>query len=182
MDWSKVKKAVGAFAPWIAGTLGTPVAGAAVQALCNVFGLSGDQQTPANALQAVGSATPEQLLALKEADTKHREFMAQLGFKEVIDLEQIAETDRDSARKREEEVKDKTPRNLAYLLTLGFFGLLAALFVGTPPPGALSTLQIMTGSLGTAWVTMIAYYYGTSAAHDKVTAMMAAGSNVTSKG
>jgi len=180
MDWSKVRSAIGAFAPWIAGTLGTPVAGAAVQALCNVFGLSGDQQTPEKALQAVSNASPEQLLALKEADVKHREFMAQMGIKEVTDLEQIAAGDRDSARKREEEVKDKTPRNLAYLLTLGFFGLLAALFFGSPPVDALPTLQIMTGSLGTAWVTMIAYYYGTSAAHDKATALMAA--NQTSRG
>ena len=43
MDWTSVKKAIGAFAPWIAGTLGTPVAGAAVGALCNVFGLSGER-------------------------------------------------------------------------------------------------------------------------------------------
>lgn len=99
--------------------------------------------------------------------------MAQLGYKNITDLEQIAANDRDSARKREMVVQDKTPRNLAYFLTAGFFGLLGALFFGTPPESAMSTLQIMTGSLGTAWITMIAYYYGTSAAHDQVSAEMA---------
>ena len=174
MDWSKVKSAVGTFAPWIAGTLGTPAAGAAVQALCNVFGISGDQKSPDNLLQAINGATPEQLLALKEADNKHSEFMAQLGFKNIEDLEQLATSDRDSARRREEVVKDRTPRNLAYLLTIGFFGLLGTLIFGPDlKPGAMDIVKIMTGSLGTAWITMIAYYYGTSAAHDNASGLMA---------
>ncbi len=173
MDWSAVKKAIGTIAPWIAGTLGTPVAGAAVGALCNVFGLSGDQATPENALKALSGATPEQLLALKSADNQHAEFMAQLGYKNIEDLEQIAASDRDSARKREMAVRDNTPRVLAYLVTAGFFALLALLAFHTVPIENEKILDVMVGSLGTAWISMIAYYYGTNSASNRKTEIIA---------
>lgn len=106
MDWTKVKSAIGTIAPWLAGTLGTPVTGVAVQALCSVLGLSPDKATPADVLTSLSGATPEQLLALKQADLTHAETMQKLGFDHVEKLreldvqdEQIQATDRDSARK-----------------------------------------------------------------------------------
>ncbi|HBO83134.1 MAG TPA: hypothetical protein DD502_33950, partial [Cupriavidus sp.] len=71
MDWSKVKSAIGTIAPWLAGTLGTPVAGVAVKAICDLFGLTGDNATPENVTAALAGATPDQLIALKQADLKH---------------------------------------------------------------------------------------------------------------
>ena len=59
--------------------------------------------------------------------TKQAEALLQL---EMLRLQAAQElfkaevADRDSARKREMEVKDATPRVLAYTLTGGFFGIL----------------------------------------------------------
>jgi hypothetical protein len=105
IDWGKVKGAIGTIAPWIAGTLGTPVAGVAVQAICGVLGLSPDKATPDDVMAAIKGATPEQLLALKQADLAHQETMQKLGYDHIEKLEaeatareKIAADDRASAR------------------------------------------------------------------------------------
>ena len=57
--------------------------------------------------EAAAKATPEQLLALKTAEQDFAVKMRELD----IDLERIANADRDSARNREVATKDWTPRN-----------------------------------------------------------------------
>jgi len=144
-------------APTLATMIGGPLAGTAVSALESVFGLTptGDK---AAALQAVAAATPDQLMALKAEDNRHAEVMAKMG----LDTAALTFNDRDSARKREEEVKDWVPGTLAIGLTVGFFGMLAWLVGHEPPTGSRDIINIMLGSLGTGWATMCAYYYGSS--------------------
>lgn len=98
MDWSKVKAAIGHIAPFLAGTLGSPIAGIAVQGLCDVFGLSADSATPDKVMAALAGATPSQLQDLKNEENRHAEFMAKLGYDSVEKLEQSAVDDRTSAR------------------------------------------------------------------------------------
>lgn len=76
---------------------------------------------------------------------------------------QIAADDRKSAREREMAVKDRMPAVLAILITAGFFGTLGYMLkYGVPPEGS-EVLYMMLGTLGTAWIGVIGYYYGTSA-------------------
>lgn len=76
---------------------------------------------------------------------------------------QIAADDRNSARQREIAVKDRMPAVLAILITAGFFGTLGYMLrYGVPPEGS-EVLYMMLGTLGTAWIGVIGYYYGTSA-------------------
>ena len=163
-DW---KTTIGSIAPTIATLLGGPFAGLAVGAATKALGLN-DPITgnpPENPLAAIqnaltqGQMTGEQILSLKEAELEVQKHLSDNG----ISLEQITASDRDSARKREEIVKDNTPKILAYLLTLGFFGTLSFMMLGQIPATGHDVLLIMVGSLGTAWTGMIAYYYGSSA-------------------
>lgn len=173
MDWTKVKSAIGTIAPWLAGTLGTPVAGVAVKAICDIFGLTGSSATPENVTAALAGATPDQLIALKQADLKHQEFMTQIGYDHVDKLEAIDAGDRDSARKREMSVLDWTPRILAYGITLGFFTVLGFMLLNTLPAGARDPMLLMLGALQTAWVAVVSYYFGSSRGSDRKTELMA---------
>jgi hypothetical protein len=148
---------VGAVAPSIATALGGPLAGVAVRSICGAFGLPED--TPASAVSAaVVGATPDQLLALKQADNAFAAQMKQLD----VDFAKLSQADVASARQREVAVHDSTPAVLAYALTLGFFGLLCLMiFHGLPSENA-GALNILLGALGTGWIQSIAYYFGST--------------------
>jgi len=109
---------------------------------------------------AAARATPEQLLALKNAENDFAVKMRELD----IDLERIANQDRDSARNREVQTKDWTPRVLAGLITVGYFGVLFYMLRnGLPQHGGSEAMLVMLGTLGTAWGGVVAYYFGSSA-------------------
>jgi hypothetical protein len=122
---------------------------------------------------ATAMADPAQRAALVKADQDFQAQMAELGYKNVEDLEQIAADDRGSARQREMTLKDKVPAVLAATVTVGFFGvLLFMLHYGLPKEGH-DALLVMLGSLGSAWGGVITYYFGSSAGSDRKTELLA---------
>ncbi len=153
MDW---KATLASFAPKIALALGGPMAGVAVKAGLSIFGIEdGDEK---QLLAAVSGATHEQLLALKKADQDFAARMKELD----IDLERIMSGDRDSARKMQIETRSYTVDFLAVFVTFGFFGMLGFMLTQPVPPENKDVLNIMLGSLGTAWVTIIGFFFGSS--------------------
>lgn len=52
---------------------------------------------------------------------------------------------------------------LTLLITSGFFGLLSYMLKYDVPTANKDILNIMLGSLGTAWITVVAFYFGSSA-------------------
>jgi hypothetical protein len=168
MDWQSLIKTV---APWIGTALGGPLGGMAVTAVANAFGLS--DKTTDSIKQALSGATPEQMLALKQADQQFAEAMQKMGFDHVEKLEQLGNDDRNSARQREMTVKDVTPKLLALVVTLGFFGVLTFMLFQAVPKDSRDVLNIMLGSLGTAWISIIAYYFGSSSGSAQKTELLA---------
>lgn len=167
--------------PWIGaaatGNVPALVAMAASQ-LSQSFGT--DIAPTADAIvKAVQGATPEQMMAMKQADNDFATKMQAMGFAHLEELEKVAANDRDSARRREETVQDWTPRMLAYGVTIGFFGLLAFIATGNLAPGSTQILDVMVGTLGTSWVGIITYYFGSSAGSDKKTELLAKAPAIT---
>jgi|SRR6478609_6268037 len=85
--------------------------------------------------------------------------MAQDGkFKELeLYLNDVA-----NARARQVSVKDGMPSILATVVTAGFFIILVMIMRGMVAPGAENIVNIMLGSLGTAWISVMTYYFGSS--------------------
>jgi hypothetical protein len=157
-DW---KSLVGKIAPTIGTALGGPLGGMAVSAIADAIGLSDKTEDAVRA--ALAGANPDQMIALKQADQAFALKMRELGFNNLQALERIAADDRSNARNREIQLRDNTPRILAYAVTIGFFGVLFFLLaVGKPTAGG-DALLVMLGALGTAWAGIISYYFGTSA-------------------
>lgn len=167
---SNLKDLLQSAAPWLANAVGGPLAGIAVKAIGEALGQP-DASTEA-VTQALTQATPDQLLSLKQADADFELKMRELGLNNIERLEEIAAGDRDSARKREMEVKDSTPRVLAYLITGGFFGLLLLLLFKQPPLGSADTINDMLNVLGTVWIGCVSYYFGTTANSQRKTDML----------
>lgn len=158
MDWKAIVSSV---APWIGTALGGPLGGMAVTAVADALGLS--DKTEAAIKAALGGASPADLLAIKNADQAFAIKMQELGFQNTQALERIAADDRNGARAREMAVNDHTPRNLAYAITVGFFGVLALMMFNEQAQDAREVLLVLVGSLGTAWTNIMAYYFGSTA-------------------
>lgn len=155
----KLLNLVRTVAPSIASAVGGPLAGMATRAISEAL-LGKPDGTEQELEQAAVNATPEQLLALKQAENAFAIKMRELD----IDLERIANADRASARDREVKTADWTPRILAGLITAGYFGVLFwMLRFGLPNTGSSEALLVMLGALGTAWGGVVAYYFGSSA-------------------
>ena len=155
-------------APSLASAVGGPLAGMAVRTISEAL-LGKPDGTEDELAQAAAKATPEQLLALKKAEQDFAVKMRELD----IDLERIANADRDSARNREVATKDWTPRILAALITSGYFGaLFYMLRNGLPQHGGSEAMLVMLGTLGTAWGGIVAYYFGSSAGSKEKTEAM----------
>ena len=156
-DWKSIVKTV---APMLGTALGGPFGGIAGAAIAKALGTS--DANPDTLAAAIQNATPEQLVAIQKIEDDFKAQMAQMGFADTEALEKIGAEDRDSARKREETIKDHTPAVGFYLMTFGFFGLLGLMLFHQIPEANKAVLFTMVGSLGTAWLAAVYYYYGKS--------------------
>jgi hypothetical protein len=149
---------LGQIAPTIATALGGPLAGVAVKTLSNAL-FGHEDATEDQISEAMASASPDQLAAIKKIDADFKVQMKSLD----IDLERIAAGDRDSARQMQVATKDWTPKALAFFITFGFFGALVWILVFGIPKTGTEVLLMMLGSLSTSWTGVVQFYYGSSA-------------------
>lgn len=177
--WKDIGDGLAAVAPTVAGLAanvfapGTgPLAAAGVSYLMRALGI--DETLPedekrAQLQQAIATATPEQVLAMHQADLQFAKDYEQ----QLTEREKIAAADRDSARRREVELKDRTPAVLAAFVTIGFFGLLLLMAFRDLPAANETALNIMLGTLGAAFGGVIGYYFGSTAGSQQKTAALA---------
>jgi hypothetical protein len=157
MDFGAIIKTV---APWIGAALTGPLGGLAIEAAASALGVT--DKTADAVKQALQGATPEQMLALKQADQQFALHMQALGFKNVADLEAIAAGDRKDARDLQRTTRSLVPAILSMLVTIGYFGILVGMMVGTLKVSDSQALLIMLGSLSTAWGMVMAFWFGTT--------------------
>lgn len=168
--WKAAGGILGTVAPVLATAVGGPLAGVAARAIAGALGL-GESSTEQEIAAAVAGASPDQLLALKQADQEFAARMKELD----IDVLRIDAGDRDSARRREISVRDWVPGILAILVTAGFFGVLIYMMrFGVAKDSAGSEAMIvMLGALGAAFGAIVNYYYGSSSGSARKDALLA---------
>lgn len=152
---STAKSIIASVAPLLGTAIGGPFGTLAGTMLAKALGTSDPKAQEA----AITSGDPDILLKLKQADN---DFQAQLKQLQ-IDEEKLTFDDRANARAMEIATKDSTPKYMAYLITVGFFGVLAYLLVEGKPVQGGDVMLVLVGSLGTAWTGIVSYYYGSSA-------------------
>lgn len=167
MDFTSIIRTV---APWIGTALGGPLGGMAVEAAANALGLS-DKTIDAVKTAIIG-ATPEQMLALKQADQAFAIQMQALDFKQISDLEALAAGDRASARSMQTAKPSPVPALLSIGVTIGYFGVLIAVGAKILPSDNSSFIQ-MLGSLGTGWGMVMAFWFGTTRDSGRKTELLA---------
>ena len=160
-------------AGWLGGSKAQDVATKVVGVAEAVTGQKGNaalaaiQADPNLAMQFQTKVLEQQVtLAQIAADLQKTTIAADLS------TQQTDAGDRESARKREETVKDWMPGILATFVTAGFFGLLAFMLKFDVPENNRDVLNIMLGSLGTAWLSIITYYFGSSLSSAKKDAVI----------
>lgn len=167
-DWKAVVKTV---APWIGTALGGPLGGLAVDAIGSAFGLS--DKTESALKTAIQGATPEQILALKQAEQNFTAHMQEMGFKNVEALETLAVADRDSARKMQMATNSVMPPLLTWAITASFVTALVLLFVKDVPLANRDIIVYMVGQLSGFTAAVIAFWFGTTRDSARKTELLA---------
>jgi hypothetical protein len=148
MDWLKT------IAPTIATALGGPLAGLAIEAVSKAIGI--DPKDVQSTISE-GKLSADQIMSIKQAEIQMAARAQEMG----LDFAKLSNEDRKSARDMQVATKSYLPSILAVGVTSGFFGILVGLMFGKIEHAP--QIDIMLGSLGTAWTGIIAFYFGSSA-------------------
>lgn len=169
-DFAKQIAAIGL--PLLGAAL--PLPGGAVLGSALAAYIGAPDSTP-DAILAHLTQNADAVAKAREFEFTHQETLLRINTDAEISALKIAADDRASARDMQKLVKDDTPRNLAYLITFGFFGLLGAMIFLPIPKDSEQMINMMTGSLGTVWLMAMTFYYGTTQQSARKTELMAQG-------
>ncbi|WP_165190729.1 hypothetical protein [Caulobacter soli] len=181
MSLENIKTKIAADAPVLSALLGGAMSATALEALGR--SVAGDAEATADEVDKALDGATGQTAKVQSAETELLNALAQAApapeavedfgkrLDTLVSLEQTAAKDREGARVRQLQAKDWwTNPLLAILVTLGFFGVIAHALT-TPTSNPLA--QTLLGVLGTAWISIIGFYFGSSVGSKEKTAILA---------
>lgn len=159
--WGKIKNIVGASAPVLGNAIVPGVGGVAGSLIAKMLGC--DPNDP-KAIEAQLKADPEIAMKLKELEQKHEQFLITSS----QENDRMYLSDIKDARLREIEYTKVTGGMnwpmylLGGLITLGFFFIIACLFSFELIAFNKELIIYTVGGLQSAFITVVAYFYGSS--------------------
>ena len=165
-----IKKILGKVIPVAASVASSGLLGGSVaKSITDILGVGRDA-SDTDIEAALAKASPEQLVELRKLETQVTLQAEQLGFQRS----ELIFKDKDSARKREMTVRDKTPQILAFLITGALMGVILILMLrgADIDSGIAHVLSVLVGYLGAGFQTMLTYYFGSSAGSKEKTAAL----------
>lgn len=162
MDWlSKI-------VPLLGTALGGPLGGAAASFIADKLGIESKTIEAVTDVLNSGKLSPEQIVSIKAAEIDFKKFLEQ----NKIDLAKMDLENIRSARDMQIVTRSTTPAIMSYVITCGFFGILTYMlsdaYVSSEP------LLVMLGSLGTAWIAVVNYWFGSSHGSSQKSELLAA--------
>jgi hypothetical protein len=169
-------------APWLVTALTGGVPGIAAMAASAIAGKLGLADCSVEAVQSALTGqqmTPEQLLALKQADDDFAMKMQQAGFTHAENMagiqaqvDRIAAEDRASARNFATVEHDHTARNLAYMYTVALFAVIGLEFLLAAQQvevddSVMRALDTLFGILIAMVLGSKEYFFGSSSRADR---------------
>ncbi|CAN7394486.1 hypothetical protein [Paraburkholderia terricola] len=169
-------------APWLVTALtgGVPgIAAMAASAIAGKLGLTDGSVDAVRAALTGQQMTPEQLLALRQADDDFALKMRQAGFTHAenmagiqVQADRIAADDRASARNFAAAEHDHTARNLAYMYTVALFAVIGLEFLLAAreirlDDGVMRALDTLFGILIAMVLGSKEYFFGSSSRADR---------------
>jgi hypothetical protein len=157
MEWLKT------IAPTVATALGGPLAGMAVSAVAKAIGCDPDEVQD---IISSNKLTAEQVASIQLAELELKKQAQSMN----LDFAKLIAEDKKSARDMQIATKSWIPPVMAMGVTCGFFGILFGLMYGQIQHAP--QIDIMLGSLGTAWTGIISFYFGSSAGSQAKTELL----------
>jgi hypothetical protein len=160
-----------------AASLGGPLGTMAAQLVGKAIGVDKSQAPTVDGISnaiATALADPAQRAALIQAEQQFQAQMAELGYKDVEDLAATAAADTANARAREVALKDWTPKILAFVVVvLCFMGEGFYFTHGAPANASPELIGRILGTLDSALILVLGYYFGSSRGSDRKTELLA---------
>jgi len=158
MKFNKIKSLIGGLVPTIAAGMGSPVAGMAVNMVADALGCKPE---PRSIEQALGDATPEQLIRLKAAE---QEFEVQM---KQMDIDVFALETQDIQDARSKFGNDWTPKVLGLLSMMGFMSYIFFITAFPIDDSSDDIVMLIIGSLTGIATAVISFYFGSSNKKEK---------------
>jgi len=140
------KKILSTVAPVLGGLIGGPMGSIATKAITSVLLPNASNPSDDELEIALKGASADQIAQIKRIDAEYK-----------LELERINVDDRKNARQREVDTQDKTPRNIIYILTLGFF---LTLLITYYYPTFTESIKFLTDTLCDVWLMAMGYLFG----------------------
>jgi hypothetical protein len=153
-DWKNLLRGI---APVLGTAIAGPLGGAAASFIAGKLGI--EEKTVAAVTEALNGTklNPDQIAQIKLAEIEFQKFLKEND----IDLEKVHAADRAGARDMLKATGSYVPATLTFIITLGFFGILTAMFK-YPEVKESAPLMIMLGALSTAWAAACNFWFGTT--------------------
>ena len=141
-------------APTIATAIGGPLGGLAFEAVSKVLGVS---QDAAKQMLEDGKMTSDQIAQVKVAEIELKKTEEQLG----LNFEELAVTDRKSARDMQTAVKSTLVPSLAIIIVISFIGVTVGTLMGYSKIES-AMAGTLVGYLSAKAEQVISFYFGSS--------------------
>jgi hypothetical protein len=170
--WNKIRETVGKIAPVLGNAIVPGIGGAAGSLLASVLGV---ENTPDTINSKLADLSPEETAKIRQAEMQHREKLLEISNAN----DQLYLADMQDARKTEIERTKVTGKRdvnlyvLAWTVVVSFFITCGILIFVKMPEGQSNIVYMLLGTLGTGFITVLSYFFGSSKGSADKTVLLA---------